>query len=118
LEFKDSNASILSKYPSSTVDLSKIMKAVKSGVMTVDQVCRGLYGSVVPERERRAKDAALGKPIKGEARTTVSSADRSSVKSIPTTLSSAERQLKHEVEISFLGGQKMTDAEFKEYSKK
>ena len=53
LLFEKKNRKVLAQYPDSEDDLEKIMQATKTGVMTIDQVCRGIYGEK-PEREVRA----------------------------------------------------------------
>ena len=54
LTFERMNRKVLSQYPNADADLDKIMKASKTSGMTVEQVCRGLYGVVRTEKESRA----------------------------------------------------------------
>lgn len=54
LMFEKQNRKVLAKYPDADNDLDKIRRASESSGMTVEQVCRGLYGAEIPEREKRA----------------------------------------------------------------
>lgn len=56
LLFEKQNRRVLERYPNSENDIDKIMQFAKGG-MTVEQVCRGLYGTEIPARDRRAVEA-------------------------------------------------------------
>lgn len=112
LEFKDKNYSVFQKYPRAVADMSKVMKAVKASGMTVDQVCRGLYGEPAPEAERRAKEAVLGNSEVRGTGDRVASATRSA-KSVPkTSLTDSEIRAKRQIEKMYNGGKPMSDADF------
>lgn len=111
LEFKLDNDEILRQYPDSKKDLNRIMSNVKSTGMTVEQVCRGLYG-FEPEREVRAKQAAKGELVESEPDTSVSKAQRSAETVTATTLSVKDLTKKKDYERLWRGGNKMTNAEY------
>ena len=69
LEFVALNATELNRYPQAITDADHIFGIVKSSGMTVDQVCRGLYGEVEPLDVRRAKAAARGELPKSDSTT-------------------------------------------------
>lgn len=66
LEFVALNSTELNRYPQARADADHIFEIVKSTGMTVDQVCRGLYGELEPLDVRRAKAAARGELPKSE----------------------------------------------------
>ncbi len=68
-EFKADNATILVQFPEARADAEHIFEVVKSSGMTVEQVCRGLYGDAEPLDIRRAKAAANGSLPKSETAT-------------------------------------------------
>lgn len=77
LTFERKNRKILSQYPDADADLEKIMKASQTSGMTVEQVCRGLYGNVRTEKELRALKALTDDSDDSEVNDSVSRAMRS-----------------------------------------
>lgn len=112
LEFKDTNYTVFQKYPKAVAEMSKVMRAVKASGMTVEQVCRGLYGAPVPEAERRAKAAVTGELGGNTPSDNVANATRSSKPVPKTTLSDKEIRAKREIEKMYNGGKQMSDADF------
>lgn len=111
LMFRLDHEDVLRKYPESKNDVKRIMRAAKTAGMSVEEVCRGIYGTE-PEREVRAKLAAKGELDESEPDTTVSKAQRSSAPQTTTTLSAKDLAKKKEYEQMWRGGQKMTNAEW------
>ena len=118
LEFKDDNEDVLRKYPDSKKDIARIMANVKATGMTVEQVCRGLYGIEEPVREVRAKKAATGEIGEEESGSTITSAQRASVTKQTAVLSKRDLELKRDFESRWRDGEKMTNEEFAEIKKK
>ena len=77
LTFERKNRKVLSQYPDADADLEKIMKASQTSGMTVEQVCRGLYGNVRTEKELRALKALTDDSDDSEVNDSVSRAMRS-----------------------------------------
>lgn len=77
LMFEKKNRKVLSQYPEADADLEKIMKASQTSGMTVEQVCRGLYGNVRTEKELRALSALTDDSDDSEVNDSVSRAMRS-----------------------------------------
>lgn len=118
LEFKDDNEDVLRKYPDSKKDIARIMANVKATGMTVEQVCRGLYGIEEPIREVRAKKAATGEIGEEESGSTVTSAQRASTSKQSAVLSKKDLELKRDFESRWRDGEKMTNEEFVEIKRK
>ena len=117
-EFQMNNASTLAKYSKAKEEASRIMSIAKSSKMSAEQVCRGLYGVEIPEREKRAKDAVLGKTSNYASDTSVANASRTAVKPTESSLTESERRFKTKIERMFLDGEKMSDADYiKKYRK-
>ncbi len=76
LMFEKKNRKVLSQYPEADADLEKIMKASQTSGMTVEQVCRGLYGNVRTEKELRALKALTEESDDSEVNDSVSRAMR------------------------------------------
>jgi len=114
LEFKLDNESIFREYPEANKDILRIMNTVKSSGMTVEQVCRGLYGTSEPLRETRAKKAATGELEDENTTASVASAQRTATTKTPVTLSKADIDAKRRYENAFRGGEKLTNAEWLE----
>ena len=77
LMFEKKNRKVLSQYPEADADLEKIMKASQTSGMTVEQVCRGLYGNVRTEKELRALSALTDDSDDSEVNDSVSRGMRS-----------------------------------------
>ena len=111
LLFEKKNRKVLAQYPDSEDDLEKIMQATKSGVMTVEQICRGIYGTK-PEREVRAIQA-LTDTDEGEVNNTVSRSMRTSSSPVKVKLTNEQQELKSYMERKF--HKKFTPEEIIEY---
>ena len=118
LEFKYDNDDVLRNYPESKKDLARIMTNVKATGMTVEQVCRGLYGLGEPTRETRAKKAATGEIEEDMSTPSVASAQRASTSTATVALSKRDLEAKRDFETRWRDGEKMTNAEFIEIKKK
>lgn len=112
LEFKENNADVIARYPKAKDELRKIMTIASDGTMTVEQVCRGLYGQESPEREKRAKDAVLGNAARPESDNTVSSAVRTSSPRTTISLSDKELKAKRYIEKTYNGGKSISEEDF------
>ena len=77
LTFERKNRKVLSQYPQSDADLDKIMNASQTSGMTVEQVCRGLYGIARTEKESRALSALTDDSDDSEVNDSVSRGMRS-----------------------------------------
>jgi len=60
LDFREDNSEVFARFPQAKQNAQEIMRVVKLGVMTAEQVCIGLYGASKPDRETRAISAARG----------------------------------------------------------
>lgn len=109
LLFEKKNRKVLSMYPQSDDDLDKIVKASKLGIMTVEQICRGLYGKETPEREKRAVDALLTESEEPQ-NISVSKAMRTASTPAKTKLNKEQQQMKQWLERKFK--KTMTDDEY------
>lgn len=117
LEFKDVNADTLKRYPVTRDDLERIMKAVDSSGMTVDQVCRGLYGGK-QTRDQRARAAVTGDLPKKTKTDTAGKATRASSRTDKgVILTAKDRRQKRMIEQNLLDGEKIPDARWAEYKK-
>jgi hypothetical protein len=111
LKFERVNRAILSKYNVDDANLQKIMAAAKTGVMTVEQICRGIYGSEMSEKEKRAL-SSVSDDEKPQAKTAnVSSATRTSAQPAKTSLSGKQLQAKQQLEKQWK--RPISDKEFK-----
>lgn len=110
LEFKEDNIDVIRKYPDAKKDLSRIMQNAKVTGMTVEQVCRGLYGEEVSERERRVLNSVTDTEVVQEESTT----NVARIASLPTEkrLSQEDLRLKAAFEEAARGGNKMTNNEW------
>ena len=110
LMFEKNNRKILAKYPDSENDLETIIETAKTGKMTVEQICRGLYGTDIPDREKRALDSLVG--VAGnDADTTVSQSMRTASAPVRSSLTDNQLRLKRQMELKW---GKMTDAQYLE----
>ena len=113
-DFKEENESVFARYPQAKTDILTIMKNSKLTGMTAEQICRGLYQETVPDADKRALDAAMGKSTRETTDTTrVSSALRSNSTPNANALTPSEQRYKRMLEIKFKDGSKMTDDEFR-----
>lgn len=96
LMFEKQNRKVLSKYPESDADLEIIMKAAESGVLTVEEICRGKYGGK-PERETRAIKALVddGEEV---VNNTVSRSMRTASAPVKTKLTREQQEIKKTVD--------------------
>lgn len=115
LEFRTDNDYILRRYPDARGDIARIMANVKATGMSVEQVCRGLYG-LEPVRETRARLAATGELEETDgADTTVSDAQRAAeAPKAKTALTKADINRKREYERMWRNGERMTTEEYLE----
>lgn len=112
LLFEKKNRKVLSKYPSSEDDLEKIVKMSKTGMMTVEEICRGLYGKEVPAREKRAVDALLDESEGTEQNTSVSRSITSAGVPAKTKLTPREVRAKRQIELMHNNGVQMSEEDF------
>lgn len=109
--FERANKDVLSKYNPSDSDLQKIMTASKTGVMTVEQICRGLYGGSQTAKEKRAISSLTESGNQQTA--SVSGALRSSASPVKSALTEQQRKDKVKMMKQF-GIKEMTDKQFLE----
>ena len=112
LMFEKQNRKVLSKYPDADSDLEIIMKAAESGVMTVEEICRGKYGAK-PEREIRAIKALTddGEQVVNNS---VSRSMRTASAPVKTKLTREQQEVKRTVDAlaKRQGRKPPTDEEF------
>ena len=113
LLFEKTNRQTLSKYPQADNDLEKIISASKTGVMTVEQICRGLYGSEMSAKDKRAIDALMDDG-KATVNNTVAKSIRSAASPVKSKLTSEQLEIKKYLQNKF--HRKITDDEAILYS--
>lgn len=116
LEFKEQNEAVLSKYANAKNDISTIVKNAKLTGMTVEQICRGMYGEQSgSDYEKRAIAAAKGIGSNAEPKgSTVANAERNSAQPQYTlALSTKDREMIKVLE--GMKGEKLTNDEIKKY---
>ena len=113
LLFKDENRRVLDKYPQASGDLEKIMKAANTSGMTVEQVCRGLYGVERTEKELRAL-RALTEDAEETDDNTVSRSMRTSATPAKVKLTQEQQLAKRKIDLLARknGRKPLTDKEF------
>ena len=114
LMFEKKNRRILDIYPDADADLDRIMLASKSSGMTVEQVCRGLYGdSKDLESERRMAKAITGTST-GDSKqnTTVSKSLRTAEPPKKSSLTQDQLRAKRILEKTVNRGKPIPDDEF------
>jgi len=119
LEFKEQNEAVLSKYANAKNDISTIVKNAKLTGMTVEQICRGMYGEQSgSDYEKRAIAAAKGIDSNVESKgSNVASAERNSAQPQSTlALSVKDREMIKVLE--GMKGEKLTNDEIKKYFSK
>lgn len=119
LEFKEQNEAVLSKYANAKNDISTIVKNAKLTGMTVEQICRGMYGEQSgSDYEKRAIAAAKGIGSNAESKgSNVASAERNSAQPQSTlALSMKDREMIKVLE--GMKGEKLTNDEIKKYFSK
>ena len=116
LEFKDQNFDILSRYPDATKDIARIKRTVEAAGITVEQACRGLYGTDRPDYERRARER-IAIDDEGDDNA-ISRASRAGTAPKQSRLTAQERKAKQYIETKFLNGEKLSDKEFLKHYKK
>jgi len=113
LEFERANRTVLSRYNVNDADLQKILAASKLGVLSVEQVCRGLYGSVMTDKEKRAASAFTAETDNTQSKATVASAARTAASPERSVLTDKQKRAKLIFEQTFNKGKKpLTDKEF------
>lgn len=115
LMFEKTNRRVLAKYPDSDADLERILKATQASGMTVEQVCRGLYGVEVPAREKRAVAALLDDGDNEQADNTVSKSIRTAAPPVRTKLNPEQLQVKQYLEKKYK--RTLTEQEVLQFSK-
>jgi hypothetical protein len=100
LLFEKTNRKVLAKYPKSDDDLEKIIKATNNSGMTVEQVCRGLYGLEMTAKEKRAVDALTDEGTV-QVNTTVSKSIRSAGTPAKVKLTQEQLEIKRYLERKF-----------------
>jgi hypothetical protein len=83
--------------------------------MTVEQVCRGLYGVEVPAREKRAVAALLDDGDNEQADNTVSKSIRTAAPPVRTKLNPEQLQVKQYLEKKYK--RTLTEQEVLQFSK-
>ena len=113
LLFKDENRKVIDKYPQAGADLEKIMNAANLSGMTVEQVCRGMYGVERTEKELRAL-RALTEDAEEQADNAVSRSMRTSKTPVKTKLTREQQEIKRDIDrLARQNGRKpLTDSEF------
>lgn len=112
LLFEKQNRRVLQRFPEAENDIDKIMRFAESG-MTVEQVCRGLYGTEVPERERRAIEALTEPSQATGTNSSVSRSMRTPASQVKTKLTQEQQSIKRHIERN-VARRKLTDKEFLE----
>lgn len=113
LLFEKEHRNILSKYPQSDKDLERIISVSKSGVMTVEEICRGLYGNDLSAKDKRAISALVDED-KQDTNNSVAKATRSAVQPTKSKLTPDQLEIKRYLERRF--NRKITDEEAIKYS--
>jgi len=113
LLFEKTNRKVLAKYPQSDNDLERIITASKLGVMTVEEICRGLYGNDLSAKDKRAIGALVDED-KNEANNSVSKSMRSATSPTRTKLTPEQIEVKRYLEGRFK--RKITDEEAIKFS--
>jgi hypothetical protein len=111
LMFEKQNRRFLEKYPQADSDIDRIMSAVKNSGMTVEQVCRGLYGTEVPESEKRAIAALTDTGTQPEQKGTIANAMKSATTPQRSKLTQQQLDLKRYLEKKYKLTKPMTDDE-------
>lgn len=111
LEFKDENSDVLRQFPDAMRQADRIKRIVETAGITVEQACRGLYGTNKrPDYEERARSRVAAEDDYDND--PVSRASRSSRQPQRSALTAQQKRMKAVVERRFLDGEKMSDKEF------
>lgn len=111
LEFKDENSDVLRQFPRALREADRIKRIVDTAGITVEQACRGLYGTNKrPDYEERARSRVAAEDDYDND--PVSRASRSSRQPQRSALTAQQKRMKAVVERRFLDGEKMSDKEF------
>lgn len=111
LEFKDENSDVLRQFPRALREADRIKRIVDTAGITVEQACRGLYGTNKrPDYEERARSRVAAEDDYDND--PVSRASRSSRQPQRSALTAQQKRMKSVVERRFLDGEKMSDKEF------
>lgn len=111
LEFKDENSDVLRQFPDAMRQADRIKRIVETAGITVEQACRGLYGTNKrPDYEERARSRVAEEDDYDND--PVSRASRSSRQPQRSALTAQQKRMKAVVERRFLDGEKMSDKEF------
>jgi hypothetical protein len=108
LLFEKTNRKVLAKYPQSDNDLERIITASKLGVMSVEEICRGLYGNDLSAKDKRAIGALLDDDSP-EQNNSVAKATRSAITPVKAKLTPEQLEIKRYLETRFK--KKITDEE-------
>lgn len=100
LLFEKTNRKVLSKYPQSDNDLERIITASKLGVMSVEEICRGLYGNDLSAKDKRAIGALL-EDEGTEQNNSVAKSIRSAAPVARTKLTPEQLEIKRYLETRF-----------------
>jgi hypothetical protein len=113
LMFEKKNRRVLAEYPDSDDDLDRIMTAVRASGMTVEQVCRGLYGdSRDRDREQRAVKGVLGTDNATAQDASVAKSMRSAIPPKKSSLTQDQLRAKRLMEKNFNRGKTISDEDF------
>jgi hypothetical protein len=112
LMFEKRNRRVLEQYPESDNDLERIMVASKASGMTVEQVCRGLYGDTQDiESERRAVKGIIGTDD-AKQNASVAKSMRSAIPPKKSSLTQDQLRAKRLLEKSVNKGKPISDEDF------
>jgi hypothetical protein len=114
LDFREDNSEVFARFPQAKQNAQEIMRVVKLGVMTAEQVCIGLYGSSRPDREARAISAARGESTRevDNSGRTLSRSDRAGSTSTAGGLTPSE--IRDKARLERMLRTKISDKEYRE----
>lgn len=117
LDFREENSEVFAKYPQARNNVKQIMQVVKSGLMSAEQVCKGLFGNAVSDRETRAALAAKGESLYENKGNTLSRQDRNGSINTQEGLSVEQKREKAQLERLFKLKKPLTVQEYLNVSK-
>jgi len=117
LDFRDEHEDVFARYPQARSNVKQIMKVVKSGLMTAEQACKGLYGNPTNDRESRAALAAKGESLGNVNSNNLSRQDRSGMGVDQSGLTAEQRKEKTQLERLFKLQKPLTVQEYLKVSK-
>ncbi len=119
LDFRESNADVLARYPQAKENIRVIMQKAKAADLTAEQVCMALYGKAIPAYEERALQAAKGNSTREVKSDNVATATiEAKATESKDRLSPQEQKEKRMLERMFNRGEELTVAEYKKYRRR